>query len=141
VNQDGKSSGLTVPNKLAQEDVIRLALADAGVDAERVSYLEAHGTGTSLGDPIEVRALGAVSPRTGPTDRPLLLGSVKTNIGHLESAAGVAGLIKLVLCSPARRDPAEPPLPHADPHIPWTELPVRVPTERTTLVRGTRKRE
>jgi acyl transferase domain-containing protein len=88
VNQDGRSSGLTVPNKLAQEAVIIAALAAAGVQPAEIGYVEAHGTGTSLGDPIEVRALAAVLGRDRAADRPFLLGSAKTNLGHLESAAG-----------------------------------------------------
>lgn len=92
VNHDGPSSGLTVPNKRAQEKLIRQALANAGVTPDEVAYIEAHGTGTSLGDPIELRALGAVFGVTRPT--PLLVGSVKTNVGHLEAAAGIASIIK-----------------------------------------------
>jgi len=91
VNQDGKTSGLTVPSKLAQETVIRNALAAAGVRAADIEYVEAHGTGTPLGDPIEVRALAAVLGEGRAKERPFFLGSVKTNIGHLESAAGIAG--------------------------------------------------
>ncbi|MFI5007887.1 MAG: type I polyketide synthase, partial [Solirubrobacterales bacterium] len=90
VNQDGRSSGLTVPNKLAQEAVIREALERGGVSPADVDYVEAHGTGTALGDPIEVRALAEVLKEGRPADRPFHLGSVKTNIGHLEAAAGVA---------------------------------------------------
>jgi acyl transferase domain-containing protein len=97
VNQDGASSGFTVPNGLAQEAVIRQALRFAGVEPSAVSYVEAHGTGTSLGDPIELEALDAVLGDGRAPDRPLIVGSVKTNLGHLESAAGMAGLIKVVL--------------------------------------------
>jgi len=136
VNQDGKSSGLTVPNRLAQEAVIREALAAAGVAPADVGYVEAHGTGTSLGDPIEVRALGAVLGEGRAKDRPFLLGSVKTNIGHLESAAGVAGLIKVVL---ALQNEAVPPHLHLQkpsPFIEWDRIPVRIPTTLTPWTRG-----
>jgi acyl transferase domain-containing protein/acyl carrier protein len=97
VNQDGASSGFTVPNGLAQEAVIRQALRAAGVEPAAVSYVEAHGTGTSLGDPIELESLDAVLGQGRAPDRPLIVGSAKTNLGHLESAAGMAGLIKVVL--------------------------------------------
>src|SRR6185436_6214245 len=97
VNQDGPSSGLTVPNGLAQQKLIREALDKASLTPAQVSYVEAHGTGTSLGDPIEVRALSAVLAEGRPADQPIVVGSLKTNIGHLESAAGIAGLIKVVL--------------------------------------------
>ncbi len=97
VNSDGKSNGLTAPNPEAQVDVLRRAYADAGLAPASVDYVEAHGTGTILGDPIEATALGRVVGAARPADRPLLLGSAKTNIGHSEAAAGVVGLIKTVL--------------------------------------------
>ena len=130
-NQDGRSSGLTAPNGLAQEAVLRAALADAGVAARQVGYVETHGTGTSLGDPIEVQALGAVLGEGRAGGPPVLLGSVKTNLGHLEAAAGVAGLIKAAL---ALRHGEIPPSLHyrePNPYIPWSELAVAVAAERT----------
>jgi myxalamid-type polyketide synthase MxaB len=97
VNQDGKSNGLTAPNGLAQEAVLREALQDAGVTPQQISYVEAHGTGTLLGDPIEMQALAKVLKEKRSEENPCVVGSVKTNIGHLEVASGVAGLIKVVL--------------------------------------------
>jgi acyl transferase domain-containing protein len=97
VNQDGASSGLTVPNGPAQQELVRTALKAARLQPHDVDYIEAHGTGTALGDPIELEALAAVLGKNRPADRPLRVGSVKTNLGHLESAAGIAGLIKVVL--------------------------------------------
>ncbi len=129
VNQDGRSSGLTAPNGRAQEDVIREALADAGIDPAEVGYVEAHGTGTSLGDPIEVRALGAVLG--AGRSRPVALGSVKTNIGHLEAAAGVAGLIKVVLSLQREEIPPHLHLREPNKHIAWDDLPVTIPTQPT----------
>ena len=96
INQDGASSGLTVPNGDAQEALINQALAKAKLKGSDIDYVEAHGTGTSLGDPIEVRAIGSTYGIRNSND-PLRLGSVKTNIGHLEGAAGIAGVIKTVL--------------------------------------------
>jgi acyl transferase domain-containing protein/acyl carrier protein len=97
VNQDGRSTGLTTPNVLSQQALIRQALEDAGVSPSQIGYVEAHGTGTSLGDPIEAAALAEVLGQPRPDGSRCALGSVKTNLGHLESAAGVAGLIKVVL--------------------------------------------
>ena len=97
VNHDGRSNGLIAPNQDAQADVLRRAYKDAGIDPRNVDYIEAHGTGTILGDPIEAEALGRVVGRGRPADRPALLGAVKTNIGHLESAAGAASMAKVVL--------------------------------------------
>ena len=128
VNQDGPSSGLTAPNGPAQEAVIREALSRAGVAPRQVSYVEAHGTGTQFGDPLELRALGAVF--ANGREKPLYVGSVKTNVGHLEAAAGVAGLIKLVLSLQHREIPAHLHLKTPTPHIAWDELALRVPTKR-----------
>ncbi|WP_010539911.1 polyketide synthase Pks13 [Dietzia alimentaria] len=97
VNSDGRSNGMTAPNPDAQVAVLRQAYADAGVDPKTVDYIEAHGTGTILGDPIEATALGQVLGRGRDADRPTLLGSAKTNFGHMESAAGAAGLAKVIL--------------------------------------------
>ncbi|WP_246541175.1 polyketide synthase Pks13 [Mycobacterium spongiae] len=97
VNHDGRSNGLIAPNQDAQADVLRRAYKDAGIDPRQVDYVEAHGTGTILGDPIEAEALGRIVGRGRPADRPALLGAVKTNVGHLESAAGAASMAKVVL--------------------------------------------
>ncbi len=129
VNQDGASSGLTAPNGKAQEAVIREALANAGVQPHEVGYIEAHGTGTSLGDPIEVEALGAALCQGRSRQDALLIGSVKTNIGHLEAAAGVAGLIKAVLALEHGQIPAHLHFEQPSPHIRWEQLAVRVPVQ------------
>jgi acyl transferase domain-containing protein len=131
MNQDGRSNGLTAPSGPAQEAVIREALANAGLAPADVGYLEAHGTGTSLGDPIEARALGAVFGPGRPAGRALMIGSVKTNLGHLESAAGIAGLIKVVLALDHAEIPPHLHLTQPSPHIAWAQLPLIVPTERT----------
>jgi acyl transferase domain-containing protein len=128
VNQDGRSGGLTAPNGPAQEAVIRAALAAAGVDPHEVSYLEAHGTGTPLGDPIEVRAASAVFCQDRPPDLPLVIGSVKTNIGHLEAAAGIAGLLKVVVALRKGQIPPHLHLKNKSPYIDWDGLPIVVPT-------------
>jgi acyl transferase domain-containing protein len=131
VNQDGRSNGLTAPNALSQEALLRDALADAGVAAGDVDYVEAHGTGTSLGDPIEVGALAAVYGEGRPADRPLAIGSVKTNMGHLEAAAGVTGLVKAVLSLRHGEIPPHLHLRELNPYVPWKDLPLVVPVERT----------
>jgi acyl transferase domain-containing protein/SAM-dependent methyltransferase len=131
VNQDGASSSLTAPNGPAQEAVLRDALARAGVAARDVSYVEAHGTGTELGDPIEVRALASVFGDDRDAAHPLAIGSVKTNLGHLEAAAGVAGVLKVVLALQARTIPKHLHFEAPSPHIPWADLPVVVPTAAT----------
>ncbi|RRR71697.1 MAG: acyltransferase domain-containing protein, partial [Candidatus Viridilinea halotolerans] len=128
INHDGPSSGLTVPNKMAQEQLLRAALVNANVAASEVGYIEAHGTGTPLGDPLELRALGAVF---GERKEPLLVGSVKTNIGHLEEAAGVAGLMKLVLALQHATIPPHLRFQTPNPHIDWAALPLAVPTRAT----------
>ena len=131
VNHEGDASGIAVPNGPAQTRVIRSALEQAGIAPEDVDYLEAHGTGTPLGDPIEVQAAAAALGEGRDPQRPLLLGSVKTNIGYLESAAGIAGLIKVVLSLQHERIPPHLHFRQPNPHIPWSELPVRVTQEAT----------
>ncbi|ARV58847.1 hypothetical protein BZZ01_09550 [Nostocales cyanobacterium HT-58-2] len=131
VNQDGPSSGFTVPNSSSQQALICQALAMAKLEPSEVSYVEAHGTGTSLGDPIEVRALGTVFLEGHSPEHPLMIGSVKTNIGHLESAAGVSGLIKVVLQLQHQQIVPHLHLKDPTPHINWDELPVTVPTKQT----------
>jgi myxalamid-type polyketide synthase MxaB len=133
LNQDGPSSGLTAPNGPSQEAVIRAALKRASVKPAQVGYVEAHGTGTSLGDPIEVQALGWVLGEGRPESRPLLIGSIKTNIGHLEAASGIAGLIKVVLALQHKEIPPHLHFRSPNPHIPWEELPIMVPTKLTSF--------
>jgi len=129
VNHDGRSSGLTVPNGLAQQALIREALANAGVNAADIGYLEAHGTGTPLGDPIEVSSLGAVFGPGRAPGQDLFIGSVKTNIGHLEAAAGIAGLIKVVLALQNREIPAHLHLQQLNANIVRDSWPFSIPAQ------------
>ena len=131
VNQNGATAGPTVPNGRAQQQVIREALARAGVAPGDVDYLEAHGGGSTLGDPIEVQAAAAVYGEGREADRPLLIGSVKTNIGHLESAAGIAGLIKIMLSMKQGLIPKHLHFRKPNEHLDWDALPVRVTSEAT----------
>ncbi|MEU4159274.1 type I polyketide synthase [Actinoplanes sp. NPDC026670] len=126
VNQDGRTNGLMAPNPRAQEAVLRTAYARAGVAPHEVGYVEAHGTGTLLGDPIEAKALAAVTSVGRDRARPCLVGSVKTNLGHLEAAAGIAGLIKVALMLRHHRIPASLHFRDANPHIPFEDLALRV---------------
>lgn len=126
VNQDGRSNGLTAPSGNAQQAVVRAALDAARVAPQEVGYVEAHGTGTPLGDPIEVRALAAALG-TAARPRPLPIGSVKTNIGHLEAAAGIAGLLKVLLAVERGTIPRHLNVTTPSPHIAWDELGVTVP--------------
>jgi acyl transferase domain-containing protein/acyl carrier protein len=126
VNQDGRSNGLMAPNPLAQEAVLREAYRRAGVSPGHVQYVEAHGTGTFLGDPIEAKALGTVLAVDRSAEQPCALGSVKTNLGHLESAAGVAGLIKVALALNHLQIPPSLHFQEPNPHIPFDELSLRV---------------
>lgn len=131
VGHNGFSSGLTAPNPKAQERVIRQALRRAKIDPTRVAYLEAHGTGTELGDPIEMQAAAAALTSTRSGADPLLVGSVKTNIGHLEAAAGMAGLIKVLLAMQTETIPGQLHFETPNPHIPWDQIPVKVLTDAT----------
>ncbi len=140
VNQDGASGGLTVPNGIAQQRVIADALQHAGLTPGDIDYLEAHGTGTSLGDPIEIQAAGAAFAAGREADRPLLIGSVKTNIGHLEAGAGVAGLIKVILSLEHQRLPKHLNFRNPSPHVPWDRLPVKVVAESVPWERNGRTR-
>ena len=127
VNQAGMSSGFAVPNGLAQAEVLREALAAARVAPASVGYVEAHGTGTSLGDPIEMEAIAAVYGAQRKADQALWVGAVKSNVGHLESAAGVTGLIKTVLALRHRQIPPNVHFHDPSPHIPWERIAVRIP--------------
>lgn len=135
---DGRSSGLTVPNPAAQQNVISSALKDAGVLPAELSYVEAHGTGTQLGDPIELTALNTVAGPGRPADRPLLVGSVKTGIGHLEPAAGAAGMLKVVLALQKDALPRHLHLNEPNPQVPWDSLNLKVTTETTPWPSGPR---
>lgn len=130
-NHDGPSGGLTVPSGPAQTQVIKTALKQARVDPLDIDYLEAHGTGTSLGDPIEVNAFSRVYCKNRGKEKPLLSGSVKSNIGHLEGAAGISGFIKLILCMQHGQIPPTLHLNNPNPHINWSELPLHIPTAPT----------
>ncbi|MFI6338848.1 thioester reductase domain-containing protein [Streptomyces sp. NPDC050535] len=131
VNHDGRSSGISVPSGPAQQEVIRAALVDAGVAPGGIGYVEAHGTGTLLGDPIELRALEAVLGAGRPTDQRVYVGSVKTNVGHLEAAAGVTGLMKLALTLQHREIPPSLHFTEPNPNLDWESLHLAVPTDRT----------
>jgi amino acid adenylation domain-containing protein len=129
VNQDGRSNGLTAPNGLAQQAVIRQALHNAGIAPAQIGYVETHGTGTALGDPIEVNALKAVLSEGRPDAQPCWLGAVKANIGHLEAAAGIAGLIKTVLCLHHQQIPRQLHLSALNPHIDLTGSSFAIPQQ------------
>ncbi|MCY3867998.1 MAG: SDR family NAD(P)-dependent oxidoreductase [Gemmatimonadetes bacterium] len=133
VNHGGASTGLTVPNTPALEEVIETALSDAGIPASDVDYLEAHGTGTTVGDPIEINAVANVYGKGRSTDRPLLIGSVKTNVGHLESAAGVAGVIKAALVLKRGVIPKHLHFHNPNPSLDWDSLPLRVTSSMMDL--------
>ena len=140
INQDGASSGLTVPNGLAQQAVVRAALKAARLEPHDVDYLEAHGTGTAVGDPIELEALAAVLGKDRPPDRPIRVGSVKTNIGHLESASGIAGLIKVVLSMGKEEIPGQLHFRQLNPRISLGNVPIEIPVRTIAWPRTERPR-
>ncbi len=131
VNQDGRSNGLMAPNPAAQMAVLRAAYTNAGMQPSEVDYVEAHGTGTLLGDPIEARALGTVLGRGRPETSPLLIGAVKTNIGHTEATAGIAGFIKAVLAVQRGVIPPNQRFESPNPHIPFADLRMKVVDKQT----------
>ncbi len=133
VNHGGASIGLTVPNTPALEEVMVTALSDAGISPLEVDYLEAHGTGTEVGDPIEINAVAAVYGKGRTADRPLLIGSVKTNVGHLESAAGVAGVIKAALVLKRGVIPKHLHFRNPNPSLDWERLPLQVTSSMMDL--------
>jgi polyketide synthase 13 len=126
VNHDGRSNGLIAPNQDAQAEVLRRAYKDAGIDPGTVDYIEAHGTGTVLGDPIEAEALGRVVGRGRPADRPVLLGAVKTNVGHMESAAGAAAMAKVVLALQHNKLPPSINFAGPSPYIDFDAMHLKV---------------
>lgn len=132
-NQDGKSNGISAPNGLAQQRVIHNALKDGNILPEHVDYVEAHGTGTTLGDPIEVRALSNIYGIGREKTNSLLIGSVKANVGHLEHAAGMVGLLKAVQCLRHEQVPSQINFNTPNRHIPWNNIAIRVPVEETKL--------
>jgi acyl transferase domain-containing protein/acyl-CoA synthetase (AMP-forming)/AMP-acid ligase II/NAD(P)-dependent dehydrogenase (short-subunit alcohol dehydrogenase family)/acyl carrier protein len=135
VNQDGKSNGLTAPNGQAQQAVMTQALESAGVLPEHISYVEAHGTGTSLGDPIEIGAIKQVYGAQGKAAAPLWIGSVKTNVGHLEAAAGMAGLMKVVLAMQHEKIPRHLHLQQLNPLISFDGTRCAIPASPQTWPR------
>ena len=138
VKHDGRSNGLTAPNGASQEMVIERALRDGGVNPLDIGYVECHGTGTKLGDPIEVNALGKV---LGPgRERPVVIGSVKSNLGHTQAAAGVAGVIKVLLSLEREKIPKSLHFAEPSPYIAWSGLPVQVAGQAMPWPRGDRPR-
>ena len=140
INQDGSSTSFTSPNVLAQQAVIRKALESAGVDPADVDYVEAHGTGTALGDPIEIEALKATYGRPRPDGRPCVIGAVKTNMGHLEGASGIAGFIKVVHSLEREAIPANLHFTKLNPHISLDGTPLLLSTALRPWPRGERRR-
>lgn len=135
VGQDGRTNGLMAPNRLSQEDLLRAAYRHSGVAPSDIDYVEAHGTGTLLGDMMEAQALGSVVGQNRPPERPCVIGAVKSNIGHLEAAAGIAGVIKTVLMFEHRQIPASLHVENPNPQIDFESLRLRVARAREPLGR------
>jgi len=133
VNSDGKKTGLTVPSNVAQAALLTDAYTKAGISPNDISYLEAHGTGTPVGDPIEAHALANALGKLRPKDKPLLIGSVKSNLGHMEAASGVAGLVKALHCIKHRTLPASIHFKNPNPNIPFEEWNLKVVAQTTPL--------
>jgi len=133
VNTDGRKSGLTVPSPAAQASLLTNAYKEAGIEPSEIDYLEAHGTGTAVGDPIETRALGEALGQYRAKNQPLLIGSVKGNVGHLEAASGVAGLVKALNCLKHRMVPAHIGMDIPNPNIPFDDLNLEVLTANRPL--------
>jgi acyl transferase domain-containing protein len=132
INQDGKTPAITVPSAHAQMDLIRSTYARAGLDMNHTTYFEAHGTGTPVGDPLELRAIGeTIGASLGEHNHPILVGSVKSNIGHLEGSSGIAGVIKTVLAMEHGEIPAVAEFKSLNPRIRQDEWRVSIPTELT----------
>ena len=133
INTDGRKTGLTVPSQKAQTTLLKQAYAEINIDPAKIDYLEAHGTGTAVGDPVEAKAIGEALGQRRQLNNPLLIGSVKSNIGHLETASGVAGLVKALYCIQHRMVPATIGLQTPNPHIPFSELNIAVVTKNRAL--------
>ncbi len=140
VNQDGESTGISAPNGAAQQRVIQSALRDAGIGGEHIDFIETHGTGTRVGDKTEVTAIGNVMKPLRDHSSPLLIGSVKSNIGHLEAASGIAGLQKVILAMQHGIIPGNLHFETPNPSIPWEEIPVRVVDTNRPWIRNGKPR-
>ncbi|WP_315129188.1 type I polyketide synthase [Comamonas antarctica] len=133
VNTDGRKTGLTVPSPKVQSALLQRAYSQAGIDPAEIDYVEAHGTGTAVGDPIEARAIGDALGKRRPKDKPLLIGSVKSNMGHLEAASGIAGLVKALHCIQHRVVPATIGIKTLNPKIEFDDWNIEVATEARAL--------
>ncbi|WP_262965783.1 type I polyketide synthase [Methylobacter psychrophilus] len=133
INTDGKKSGLTLPNSKTQAALLNQVYSQAGIDPATIDYIEAHGTGTAVGDPVEVRAIGEALGKLRPSNNPLRIGSIKSNLGHLEAASAVAGLVKALYCIRHRLVPATIGIKNLNPNIPFDELNIEVITKKQSL--------